>query len=68
VKGKILERLRDNSRWVPIGFRGLETQEVEFHGQRNSRNHRKRNIERWKFQNSRNHKGRGMIVSCSLKS
>jgi hypothetical protein len=47
AKGKIPERLRDNSRWAPIGFRGFGTQEVELHGQHNSQNHEERNVERW---------------------
>jgi hypothetical protein len=47
AKGKIPERLRDNSRWAPIRFRGFGTQEVELHGQHNSRNHEERNVERW---------------------
>jgi hypothetical protein len=47
VKGKILENLRDNSCWAPILFQGFETQEVQLHGQHNSRNREERNVERW---------------------
>jgi hypothetical protein len=46
-KEKFLKRLRDHSRWVPIGFHGFGTQEVELHGQHNSRNCEERNTERW---------------------
>ena len=46
-KGKIFERLRDNSRWAPIRFQGFRTQEVELHGKHKSQNHEERNVERW---------------------
>jgi hypothetical protein len=46
-KGKIPEKLRDNSRWAPIEFWGFGTQEVELHGQHNSRNREERNTKRW---------------------
>jgi hypothetical protein len=47
VKGKIPERLKDNSRWAPMGFWGFRTQEVYFHGEQNSQNHEERNAKRW---------------------
>jgi hypothetical protein len=45
-KGKTPKKSRDNNRWVPIGFQGFGTQEVELCGQCNSQNREEGNTEK----------------------